>query len=164
MRCMYCLELSAPGTLKANVCPICGTDDAKLHSLDVCKEVPLEPVDRPSGVSPRHLFVHDFARWLEQHKLQPARECLVERSETRRYYRIGWHIGVGALGGEVHIYNEEWIQVKWDGDVEWMPLKGSRVFDLDILAHQFMLLAFVDRDWELASRVPERMSKKQQQG
>lgn len=160
MQCLYCLELSAAGAIKAVVCPVCGTDDAKLHVLDVCKDVPLEPIDQLAGVSGRHGFAHRFAEWLEANELKPARQCIVERSETKRYYRIGWSIGLGELGGEVHIYNEEWIQVKWDGDVEWMPPKGSRIFDLDMFAQQFMVCAFLDRNWDRATMIPERQTKR----
>lgn len=127
--------------------------------MDVCRDVALEPVEE-NPVSVRHAFAHDFATWLEKNDLSPSRECRVERSETKRYYRIGWTLGLGEIGGEVRIYSEQWIQITWDGDNDWMPMKGSKIFDMDMFAHQFMLAAFIDRNWSAAQMIPEKQTKR----
>lgn len=104
------------------------------------------------GVTGRHELAHTFAEWLESVKLAPSRECVVERDAGKKHYRICW--SNGDIGGEVRLFGPTWIQVTWDGDVEYMPMRGNRVFEIDMTAQEFMTAAFVDGNWESAQTVP----------
>lgn len=160
MRCYRCLELEAQGIPGIMVCPVCGTEDVDSHKTDACKDT--EPVERSAaipGITGRHGFAHKFAEFLERIDLKPGKECTVERDASKRYYRICWTLGVGELGGEVHIYGEEWIRVQWDGDIEWAPMRGSRIFDSAWCAEQFMISAFIEKSWNYAQLIPEKPPK-----
>jgi len=111
------------------------------------------------GVTGRHGMAHQFAKWLEANNLKPAAQCLVERDASKKYYRIGWSLGAGELGGEIHIYGPTWIRIQWDGDIEFAPMRGSRIFDSDFCAEQFMISAFIEKNWHHATLVPEKPPK-----
>ncbi len=145
-------RLVASGEAEKMKCLRCGEIEAESQQeLDV-PELP--------DVTGRHGVAHEFATWLEAQKLQPAREALVERDSSKRHYRVCWSTPDAEIGGEVRIFGPEWIQVTWDGDVEFMPMKGNRVFDSDFTARSFLTSAFIKRDWEAAQNVPVRAEKK----
>lgn len=145
-------ELAREEAMKCRAC----------EELEVVRDVAGEDYSLPAN-SERHEAAHEMAAWLEEVGLQPSQQAVVERDASSKFYRICWSYGEGEgiVGGEVNVYGQEWVRVAWDGDVEYMPIRGSRVYDSLLAAQTFLELAVLKQDWTGAQEIPIRETRSQ---
>ena len=109
-----------------------------------------------TDLTDRHKAAHEFAEFLDSsHLVAGQRESVVDKDPTGRSYIVRWAFGQ-KTGGDIQIFGRTWIKVSWYGDLEYMPMRGNRVFDDMFLAQEFLMLAFVDANWEAANSLPQR--------